>query len=106
MAQAADVGKLVLRATGAPPLRLVDGDATYWITGAGGALGVRTARWLGASGARQLLSRGGTNLRQKPQSLIEECRALGAARQFRVADAGDADAMRAVHGELRAAWPG
>jgi acyl transferase domain-containing protein/NADPH:quinone reductase-like Zn-dependent oxidoreductase/acyl carrier protein len=105
MAQAGHIGKLVLRAPGAPERRLVQTNATYWITGGGGALGVHTARWLVAAGARQLMLTGRHEPSAAALSLIEECRAHGARIEFRVADAGDAAAMGAVRDELRAAWP-
>ena len=65
MAQARHVGKMVLRAPRHEPGEaaarpLVHPDATYWITGGAGALGVRTARWLVGHGARHLVLTGRT----------------------------------------------
>jgi len=106
MAQAQHIGKLVLLAPNADADRpLVSADATYWITGGAGALGVRTARWLAQLGARHLVLSGRHAPGAESQAILDECSALGARVVFRAADAADEPAMRAVRDEICAAWP-
>ncbi|MEO8900001.1 MAG: type I polyketide synthase [Polyangiaceae bacterium] len=109
MAQAAHVGKLVLRA---PPNKsqakraaLVQPEATYWVTGGAGALGLHTARWLVQSGATHVVLTGRSAPTSEAQLSINECVAQGARVEFRVADAADEAAMRAVRDEIAASWP-
>ena len=54
MAQARHVGKIVLTPPAPAAAARVRGDATYLITGGLGALGMLTAEWLHARGARHL----------------------------------------------------
>jgi acyl transferase domain-containing protein/NADPH:quinone reductase-like Zn-dependent oxidoreductase/NAD(P)-dependent dehydrogenase (short-subunit alcohol dehydrogenase family)/acyl carrier protein len=106
MAQARHIGKIVLTApahAGDEPL--VRPDATYWITGGAGALGVRTARWLVAAGARHLVLTGRTRPTDEAAQVIDECRADGADVDFLVADAADLNAMTAVRDEIMANRP-
>ena len=104
MAQARHTGKLVLRAprNGAArehePIGRADG--TYLITGGTGALGVRTARWLVARGARSLV----LSARRAPGAdalaAIAAMRATGAQVHIRAADAGDETAMSTLLREI------
>ncbi|MEP7049212.1 MAG: type I polyketide synthase, partial [Pseudomonadota bacterium] len=109
MAQAAHVGKLVLRAPLTPsqakPAALIQPDASYWITGGAGALGLHTARWLVSSGAKHVLLTGRTAPSLEARTLLAECAAHGARVEFRAADAGDAQDMMRVRDELVAGWP-
>lgn len=92
MAQARHIGKIVLRMPSAGQA-LVHGQASYLVTGGLGALGLHTARWLVASGARHLVLLG----RRAPSS--DALEAIGALQQagarVRVvaADAADDAAM-------------
>jgi acyl transferase domain-containing protein len=67
MAQARHIGKLVVTPPGLSSPR-IRGDATYLVTGGLGALGLRTAEWLHARGARCLVLMG----RSKPESATAE----------------------------------
>ena len=103
MAQARHVGKIVLRpASGAP---LVSGEATYWITGGLGGLGLETARWLAGQGARSLVLSGRRPPGPAALAVIGELERQGAAVHVRAADAGDADAMRRILDEIGGALP-
>lgn len=110
MAQARQIGKLVLRAPRAaaapdPAAPFVRDDATYLITGGTGAVGVRTARWLVESGARNIV----LTARHAPGAaalpIIEVCRSTGATIHVRAADSGDPDAMAAVLSEIGTSMP-
>ena len=68
MAQARHVGKLVVTPPASAPAARIRGDATYLITGGLGALGVRTAEWLHARGARYLAVMG----RSAPSPAVAE----------------------------------
>lgn len=54
MAQARHIGKIVFRCGNAAPPAPVRGDAGYLITGGLGALGLASAEWLAARGAKHL----------------------------------------------------
>ena len=109
MAQARHVGKLVLRApvTALPESRhpIVRDDATYWITGGTGAIGVRTARWLTQRGARDIVLTSRRAPSPEAQRVIDDCTAAGARIHVRVADAGDPAAMTAVRDEIVTTLP-
>jgi acyl transferase domain-containing protein/NADPH:quinone reductase-like Zn-dependent oxidoreductase/acyl carrier protein len=109
MAQARHVGKLVLRTPAAtvPETRhpMVRGDATYWITGGTGAIGVRTARWLTDRGARDIVLTSRTPVLPAAQRVIDACISAGARIHLRTADAGDRAAMEAVRDEIAATLP-
>jgi NAD(P)-dependent dehydrogenase (short-subunit alcohol dehydrogenase family)/acyl carrier protein len=108
MAQARHIGKLVLRAprrAGAAGEDLIRPDATYWITGGAGALGLRTARWMVESGARHVVLTGRTPPNAEGDEVLAQCRAQGARVEFRIADAADVAAMTSVQDEISAAFP-
>lgn len=96
MAQARHVGKLVLRAPvlvdSAP---LVRGDASYWITGGLGALGLHTARWLASRGARHLVLTSRTAPDATAQTVLDGLHAAGVQVCLHKADVADGVAMRA-----------
>jgi NADPH:quinone reductase-like Zn-dependent oxidoreductase/acyl carrier protein len=101
MAQARHTGKLVLRAPSiASSQPLVRQDASYWITGGLGALGLHTARWLAGHGARHLVltSRGAPG--QAAAEVVRDLEAQGISVLVRQADAGDAGQMRAVFDDI------
>ncbi len=77
------VGRMVLDLTETPPLRppapaaVVDGAASYLITGGFGAFGLATARWLAGLGARHLVLAGRSGATTETQQ--QAVAALGAA---------------------------
>lgn len=104
MAQARHIGKIVLRLPLADAA-LVRANASYLVTGGLGALGLHTARWLVASGARHLVLLG----RKAPS--IDAIEAIGALQeagaQVRVvaADAADDSAMAELLASMAADMP-
>ena len=107
MAQARHTGKLVLRApqpaTANAPL--VRAFGTYLVTGGTGAIGVRTARWLTAMGARSIVLTSRRAPGAESQAIIDGCRTAGAVLHLRAVDAGDVDAMRALMLEITTEMP-
>lgn len=106
MSQGRHTGKLVVnvpRQTSAAPL--VRADATYWITGGLGAVGLKTARWLAKSGARHIVLAGRRAPDDHAKAEIAACEALGAAISVFAANAADPIAMRAVLAEIQAKGP-
>ena len=108
MAQARHVGKVIVRppATAIPSSApLVSSNATYWITGGLGGVGLATARWLAGAGAGCLVLTG----RRPPSSgaaqAIREIEKLGATVRVMAADASDRTAMQAVLDAIRAELP-
>jgi hypothetical protein len=88
----------------APPLsRLkVDSAAAYLITGGFGALGLHTARWLAARGARTLILTG----RQGPatdeaRKAVDDLRRRGVTVRAQTCDIADAEAVRNLFDEVR-----
>jgi acyl transferase domain-containing protein/threonine dehydrogenase-like Zn-dependent dehydrogenase/acyl carrier protein len=91
MAQARHVGKLVLVP---PPQRRtralqIDADASYWITGGLGGLGLATARWLVDSGARHLVLTGRHAAGDGAQAAINTLSRAGAQVEVELADSAD-----------------
>jgi acyl transferase domain-containing protein len=110
MAQARHTGKLVLRAPRTPadvPARspLLRAEATYWITGGLGALGLHTARWLIGLGARHIVLTGRHAPDEASLRAIRDCEALGAAMHVRLADTGNSTELRAVFDEIVRTFP-
>jgi NAD(P)-dependent dehydrogenase (short-subunit alcohol dehydrogenase family) len=105
MAQARHVGKQVLRAPRnaadvAAAVPLVRAEATYWITGGLGALGLHTARWLAGLGARHIVLTGRHSPSEAARQVIRDCEALGATILVRLADVADAAQMDTVCREI------
>jgi acyl transferase domain-containing protein len=98
MAQARHVGKLVLRVADDAPRAAprIRPDATYWITGGLSGLGLETAAWLAARGARHLLLTGRSKPQPAAEARIAALAAQGVRIETRQADAADADAMASV----------
>jgi acyl transferase domain-containing protein len=95
-------------------------DATYLITGAFGALGALTARWMTERGARRLVLMGRSSLPERSRwndpdltadaarriALIRELESKGAAVMIAAADAGDSAQVDAFVREFAdAGWP-
>lgn len=102
MAQARHVGKLVLRV---PQPAAIVADATYWITGGLGGLGLETARWLVASGARHLALSGRSAPGEHAGAVIAELRGQGITVNTFEAHAADRERMAAVLDELSRTMP-
>jgi NADPH:quinone reductase-like Zn-dependent oxidoreductase/acyl carrier protein len=105
MAQARHTGKLVLRA----PIRassvastrsLVHADASYWITGGLGSLGLQTARWLAQHGARHLVLTSRRAPEAAARQAVSALEAQGVKVLVRRADVGDVAQARAVFDEI------
>lgn len=96
MAAARHVGKIVLRMPPRPAPRMRQ-DATYWITGGLGGLGLYTARWLTEQGARHLVLTGRNAPDSTTQDAIAEIEAMGAeVRVIRADVAVEAEIDRAM----------
>ncbi len=95
-------------------------DATYLITGAFGALGALTARWMAERGARRLVLMGRSSLPERSRwndpdlpagaarriELIRDLESKGAAVMIAAADAGDSAQVDAFVREFAdAGWP-
>ena len=101
MAQARHIGKIVLRWPDAEAQPLVSSGASYWITGAFGGLGLETAGWLAARGARHLVLSGRREPDEAALVAIDRLRQAGAEVRVVMADAGDREAMRAVLDDIQ-----
>jgi len=104
MAQARHVGKIVLTqpAGEAVPVR---GDATYLVTGGLGGLGLSTARWLVASGARSLMLMGRSRPVASASEVIQELERTGARVETAVADVSRADDVARVLAQIARNMP-
>ncbi|MEO8152058.1 MAG: SDR family NAD(P)-dependent oxidoreductase [Rhizobacter sp.] len=100
MAQARHVGKIVLRSSAA-----ISANASYWITGGFGGLGLETARWLVASGARHLVLSGRTAPGAHAVAVIAELEAAGARVTGFEADTADKTRMVAVLEQITSTMP-
>ena len=105
MAQARHVGKIVLTPLARPADFVVRADASYWITGGLGALGLATAAWLAAKGARHLVLSGRNAPDEAARQAIAALAAQGVAVHVLAVDAGDAAAMRAAHADIASRLP-
>lgn len=88
MASAKHVGKVVLRV---PPrlTSIVRDNASYWITGGLGGLGLYTARWLADSGAQHIVLSGRHAAGESAKAAIAEIEKAGATVHVLTCDAGD-----------------
>jgi acyl transferase domain-containing protein len=109
MARAEHIGKVVIQAApekepARPAFSLRD-DATYFVTGGLGGLGLKVARWLVDRGARHLvlLGRSGVSDAARPQ--LESLQAAGVRVEVRKCDVGDRSALAALLSEIAAALP-
>ncbi len=115
MQQARHIGKLVISldaephdslavvASGAGMIRT---DATYLVTGGLSGVGLATAEWLVAQGARSLalLGRRGDTT-EEAQAGLARMRAAGASPRAFAVDVSDAAALEAVLQQVRASMP-
>ncbi len=95
MAQARHIGKLVLVPTRTSGVA-ISPDATYWITGGLGALGLATARWLASCGAGTLVLTGRHPPNQSAATAIRDLAGAGIDVQVLPGDVGDPATVRAL----------
>ncbi|MDZ7275824.1 MAG: type I polyketide synthase [candidate division KSB1 bacterium] len=90
----------------AKPGRLpVSGDATYLITGGLAGLGLLTAHWLVAQGARHLVLLGRSSPSEAAQATIREMESEGAQIIVTQADVADYDRMAQLFASIDASLP-
>ncbi|WP_225830135.1 type I polyketide synthase [Streptomyces sp. NK08204] len=110
MARAQHTGKLVLRPdaheliTTGPQQAPVRPDATYLITGGLGALGLETARYLTAQGARHLVLAGRSAPSPEAEGALAELRATAEVSTVR-ADLAQRDAVDGILARIDATMP-
>nr|VFJ42992.1 MAG: Acyl transferase domain-containing protein [Candidatus Kentron sp. DK] len=86
----------------APPLRQ---DKSYLITGGLGALGLATARWMVAEGARNLVLTGRRAPSEAANGILRELEAAGARVLVASADVADGERMVALFREMADQMP-
>ena len=92
--------------TGSVPRRLtIRGDATYLITGGLGGLGLQSAHWLVAQGARQIVLMGRSAPSSAAQAALDQLERLGGHVIVAQADVSRADQVAAVLAEIDPATP-
>lgn len=97
MSQGRHTGKLVVEIPQPDTAKsIVRRDGTYLVTGGLGALGLKTARWLAASGAGRIVLVGRHAPNERALADIAACQALGAVVEVVAADVGDQEAMAGV----------
>ncbi len=91
LAQAKHVGKVVLRfpAAGSAKEERLRDDASYLVTGGGGALGLETTRWLVERGARHLVLCGRREPSDATRAAFAAIERTGARIEFATLDVSD-----------------
>jgi NAD(P)-dependent dehydrogenase (short-subunit alcohol dehydrogenase family) len=102
MAQAKHIGKIVLQHPGS--LR-ISAEATYFVTGGLGALGLHVARWLVEQGARNLLLVGRSSPSPEAASAIAAMRGAGARVEIRAVDVSNRAELETLLREVQATMP-
>lgn len=109
MSRARHIGKIVLRwpeKVGAESdTPLVRADATYWITGGLGALGLFTADWLAKKGAKHLVLTGRSRPGAEAEEKIAQIRHNGTQITFIVSDIASRDEADRVLEIINADYP-
>jgi acyl transferase domain-containing protein/NADPH:quinone reductase-like Zn-dependent oxidoreductase len=106
MAQARHIGKLAIEiAPGRQGQLTLSGTATYLITGGLGGLGLETAAWLVAAGARTLVLTGRRGPDPDALRRIEGWRAAGVTVRIDACDVARADAVEALLARAAADLP-
>jgi acyl transferase domain-containing protein/aryl carrier-like protein len=107
MALARHAGKIVLSVTaeGARAAPAVSPEASYWITGGLGALGLATAEWLARSGARHLVLTGRRPPGEAARLRIRALEEGGVAVHCLAADAAEPASMARVLETIARALP-
>lgn len=93
MAQAQHIGKIVLTPD-PPPRPTISADASYLVTGGLGGIGLQTAEWLVANGARRLTIAGRSGPSENARAVVEKLELAGARIRIALLDISDRDAMR------------
>ena len=111
MTESRHIGKLIVSMEGDRPLEpgaFVDGrlpEGTYLVTGGLGGLGLLTARWLVANGARSLVLVGRGAPSPAAEDAIRELVLAGADVRTRRADVADRQAVSALLSEIEGTGP-
>ncbi len=96
MAQARQIGKIVLTQDGAFKGLPIRSDATYLITGGLGGIGLNVGRWLAGQGAQHLVLMGRRAPSESAQQTIAELQSQGVEVIVAQGDVSQADDIRAV----------
>jgi acyl transferase domain-containing protein/NADPH:quinone reductase-like Zn-dependent oxidoreductase len=106
MAQARHIGKVVVATPGGTRTTLpVRGDATYVITGGLGALGLHTAEWLHARGARHLVLVGRSGPSPAAKTVVARLEEAGAVVRIALGDVAQAAELNRLLAEVRDTMP-
>jgi len=106
MAQARHVGKIVVTPPAGTRSTLpVRGDATYLVTGGLGALGLHTAEWLCAQGARSLVLMGRSDPSPEARAAVARLEAKGALVRIASGDVARAADVDRVLADARGTLP-
>jgi NAD(P)-dependent dehydrogenase (short-subunit alcohol dehydrogenase family) len=105
MAQARQIGKVVVRLARASSAFEARADATYLVTGGLRGLGLESARWLVDRGARSLILLGRHAPSGESAAAIQAMEAQGARVEAVAADVADLGALRAVFAHVDADLP-
>jgi NADPH:quinone reductase-like Zn-dependent oxidoreductase/NADP-dependent 3-hydroxy acid dehydrogenase YdfG/acyl carrier protein len=106
MAQARHVGKIVVTPPAGTRSTLpVRGDATYLVTGGLGALGLHTAEWLAAQGARSLVLMGRSGPSPEAGAAVDSLEARGVVVRIASGDVARAADVERVLAEARETLP-
>jgi NADPH:quinone reductase-like Zn-dependent oxidoreductase len=106
MAQARHVGKIVVRTPdGEAPALPIRADASYLVTGGAGALGLHTAEWLHAHGARHLVLMGRSPLSSAARERVARLEREGSVVRIVHGDVARAQDVTRALGEIETALP-
>ena len=106
MAQARHVGKIVVRTPGGEaPALPIRADASYLVTGGAGALGLHTAEWLHARGARHLVLMGRSPLSSAARERVARLEREGSVVRIVHGDVARAEDVTRALGEIETALP-
>jgi acyl transferase domain-containing protein/NADPH:quinone reductase-like Zn-dependent oxidoreductase/NAD(P)-dependent dehydrogenase (short-subunit alcohol dehydrogenase family) len=99
MAQAQHIGKIVLMPDPAPQLT-IRADGSYLVTGGLGGIGLQTAEWLVANGARRLTIAGRSGPSENARAVIEKLELAGASVRVALLDISDRNEMHALLADI------
>lgn len=105
MAQARHIGKIAIQVSARRQSFRAWPDASYWITGGLGALGLETADWLCRSGARHLVLSGRSAPGDAARSRIQSWRDGGIDVRVETCDVSDAGSVQAVLDRIARTMP-